>query len=263
MPQPVPSLARVPFRSSFLNNVRAQEICQERPAKLADGAAEIKVGGFTDASSPPFPPRSILRYPPPMNTQTHLIMGAALFGRRVPKYAWAGALGGVLPDIPMITIVAALKIAGINDFLIFGLLYWQNWWQITNAIAHNFWAWGGLLLISILMRERRSLSVRAIDGWTWVVIFASSGLLHSVIDFLVHRDDAHMSFWPLTRWKFMSPVSYWDPQHYGHYFGVFEALLGFGLAALLISRFHNRIVRALLALGMLGYALIPAYFILL
>ena len=34
-----------------------------------------------------------------MHTQTHIIMGAALGGRSV-RNAWAGAAGGLLPDLP-------------------------------------------------------------------------------------------------------------------------------------------------------------------
>jgi membrane-bound metal-dependent hydrolase YbcI (DUF457 family) len=197
-----------------------------------------------------------------MNTQTHVIMGAALFGGKIPKTAWAAALGGLLPDVPMIIIVGALKFYGVYDIIIFGFLYWQNWWQLTNAIAHNFWGWGGLLLFSVIMRERRTLTAAAIDRWSLPVAFAASGLLHVGVDFLVHREDAHMSLWPVTRWKFISPVSYYDPQHYGHYVAGLEALLGLALATILIRRFRNKLVRVALAVAMVMYAVVPAYFIL-
>jgi hypothetical protein len=197
-----------------------------------------------------------------MNTQTHIIMGAALFGGRIPKYAWAGALGGVVPDIPMLVIVGAFKTYGVHDIVIFGFLYWQNWWQLTNAIAHNFWLWGGLLLLSVVLRERRSLGTSAIDNWLLAIIFSASALLHTTIDFLCHREDAHMSFWPVTRWKFLSPVSYYDPRFFGHYFSLFEAGLGLVLALILMTRFPGKAVRTTLLLAMLIYIAVPAYFIL-
>ena len=197
-----------------------------------------------------------------MNTQTHVIMGAALFGGRIPKTAWAGALGGLMPDVPMLAIVGTLKLYGIYDIVIFGFLYWQNWWQLTNAIAHNFWVWGGLLVFSIGMRERRSLGAAAIDRWNLPIAFAAAGLLHVFMDFICHREDAHMSLWPVTRWKFMSPVSYYDPQHFGTYFSVFEAGLGLALGLILIRRFRNIVVRCAIAIAMAFYVLIPAYFIL-
>jgi hypothetical protein len=191
-----------------------------------------------------------------MNTQSHILMGAVLFGHNVPRRAWAGMFGGLIPDVPMLAIVLALKISGVPDQTIFGELYWQNWWQVTNAVAHSFILWGALLVFSLALRHKA-------PWWTLVAIFSASALIHTSIDFLVHREDAHMSFWPLTRWKFVSPVSYWDWRHYGRYFSVFEATLGLLMASLLFMRFRHMAARAALGLAMFTYVAVPAYFILL
>jgi hypothetical protein len=198
-----------------------------------------------------------------MHSQTHVIMGAALFGGKVPKRAWFGALGGILPDLPMLFIVLALKLAAVPDPVIFGFLYWQDWWQITNAVAHNFWGWGAVFAIALVLRERAAATAQTIDRCSLALVLSGSALLHCLIDFLVHREDAHMSFWPVTRWKFISPVSYYDPAHFGHYFSIFEALVGLSLAALLLSRFRSRWVRGALILAIFLYLAVPAYFILL
>lgn len=197
-----------------------------------------------------------------MNTQTHVIMGAVLFGRGLSRKAWAGALGGVIPDLPMILIVLTLKLAGVPARVIFGEMYWQNWWQTTNAIGHNFWLWSGLVIIGLVMRDRLSSSVRSFDNWTLVSLFAGSALLHTAIDFFCHREDAHMSFWPVTRWKFMSPLSYYDPAHYGTYVSVFELVMGLCLAFILFRQFRSGVLRSLLALAIAMYIAVPAYFIL-
>lgn len=196
-----------------------------------------------------------------MHTQTHIIMGAALGGNS-RRNAIAGALGGVLPDLPMLLIVLVLKVAAIPDPIIFGFLYWQEWWQVANALAHNFFLWGGLFLLALALRERLVATAEAIDRWSAVAVFAASGFIHTAIDFLCHREDAHMSLWPVSRWKFVSPVSYWDPAHYGHVFSLFEAALGLGLALLVFRRFGNGWVRGALVLAMLLYVAVPAYFIL-
>jgi len=188
-------------------------------------------------------------------------MGAALGGRN-SRTAWAGALGGLLPDLPMLLAVLLLKLAGIPNPIIFGIIYWQEWLQITNAISHNFFLWGGLFLVALWRRERLHATAEAIDRWSAVAVFSASAFIHSAIDFLCHREDAHMSLWPVTRWKFMSPVSYWDGAHYGHIFAGFEALLGLALAILVFRRFENGWVRGALALAMLLYVAVPAYFIL-
>jgi membrane-bound metal-dependent hydrolase YbcI (DUF457 family) len=197
-----------------------------------------------------------------MNTQTHVIMGAALMGRAVPRRAWAGAIGGLTPDLPMLLIVTTLKLMGVETYKIFEELYWQNWWQICNAVGHNFWLWSGLAALGLIMRDRTSASASSFDRWTGVSLFAASALLHSAVDFLCHREDAHMSLWPVTRWKFMSPVSYYDPQHYGMWFSSFEAILGFALAVVLFRQFKNRLLRMSVAIAMALYVAVPVFFIL-
>jgi hypothetical protein len=196
-----------------------------------------------------------------MNTQSHVIMGAVIFGRGIPAKAWAGALGGAIPDLPMILIVIVLKLSGVPAHTIFDKMYWQNWWQLTNAIGHNFWMWGGLVMLGLIMRDRLSSSVRAFDNWTTLSLFAGSALLHTAIDFFCHREDAHMSFWPVTRWKFMSPVSYYDPAHYGLWFSLFEAGLCLVLAIALFRQFSGPVLRTCLAFAMAMYLAVPAYFI--
>jgi len=190
-----------------------------------------------------------------MYTQTHVLLGAALLGGRLPRKAWIAALGGLVPDIPELIAYAVAKAVALPGAVMMGLLYTQQWWRITEAVAHNFWAWGGLLLIATALRERLSATVRAIDAWSLVAVFAGAGLLHSVIDFLCQREDAHMSLWPVSNWTHTSPVSYWDPAHYGRIFSVLEIVLGLALAALLWRRFTGTWLRLALICAVALYAL--------
>jgi membrane-bound metal-dependent hydrolase YbcI (DUF457 family) len=215
-----------------------------------------------------------------MNTQTHMLMGAALFGRPMPRLAWAAVAGGIAPDVPMYLIVAGLRMVGYPMREIFERLYWENWWQIANAIGHSFVLWGGLVAVSLALLPRpwsdrfaaQSSSAsgrhdpappagRLTRSAPLLFAVSASALLHSAIDFLVHRDDAHMQFWPLTEWRFRSPLSYWDPAHGGTWFGLFEAALGILLIVVLFRRYRSRRLRALLALALVLYAAVPAYFI--
>ncbi len=197
-----------------------------------------------------------------MHTQSHIIIGAALFGRGIPKRAWIAAAAGFLPDVPMLLIVLGLKLAGFPASQIFDELYWQNWWQITNGLGHNFWLWGGLAGLALVMRECLANTAATIDRWSLVLVFAASGLLHAMIDFLCPREDAHMSLWPVTRWKFISPVSYYDSRHYGTAFTLFEVALGLCLGVVLFRQFRNIWVRMALVIAMTLYVIVPAYFIL-
>jgi hypothetical protein len=186
-------------------------------------------------------------------------MGALLFGKPLPRLALAGAVGGLLPDVPMFAIVAGLRLGGHPFEEIFGELYWERWWQICNAVGHSFLLWGALALISgyIIVREGQTRAPKA----ALLLAFSGAALVHSCVDFLVHRDDAHMQFWPLSDWKFVSPVSYWDRAHYGDWFGLFEAALGIAMAALLFRRYRSLLTRCALALCMALYAVVPAFFI--
>lgn len=188
-----------------------------------------------------------------MNTQTHIIMGAVLFGKPLPRLAIAGAIGGVVPDMPMFAIIVGLRVAGYPLSEIFGKIYWEHWWQVANAIGHSFFLWAIVLAVAIMAKAQ---------SWSSTAIaLAGSAFIHSVIDFLCHRNDSHMHFWPLTEWRFRSPVSYWDSNHYGTQFGLFEAALGFALAVVLWRRYTNKFVRLLLALCLAAYVAVPAFFI--
>lgn len=194
-----------------------------------------------------------------MNTQTHILMGAVLFGRKVPRTAWAAALGGFVPDLPMLAIVAFLRMSGHGFGEIFGKLYWSPWWQIANAIGHSFLLWTAIILVSLYMHKRAG---KRAGRWASLALpFAAAALIHSGADFLLHREDAHMHFWPLSQWRFVSPVSYWDRDHYGGPFGLFESALGIIMAIHLFARWKRWPVRAALIACMALYAAIPAMFI--
>lgn len=199
-----------------------------------------------------------------VNSQTHLIMGAALFGKPLPRLAWAGAAGGFAPDLPMYVIVSGLRLQGHSLDRIFSRFYWQDFWQIANAIGHNFLLWGSLAIISawaVFANKRTGNPGNAAGGWPGLTFaFSASALLHSAIDFLTHRDDAHMHFWPLSDWRFRSPVSYWDSNHYGTQFSLFEAALGIAIAAILMRRYANPLIRLALALCVIAYAAVPVFY---
>ncbi len=194
-----------------------------------------------------------------MNTQSHILMGAILFGRPLPRLALAGAAGGLIADIPMFVIVALLRMGGYSFDEIFGRIYWEQWWQVLNAVGHSFLIGGVLTLVAWLVIRRHGAAQAPRAALCFA--FAGSALLHSVIDFLVHREDAHMQFWPLTEWRFVSPVSYWDPAHYGNWFSLFEAALGLVMAVMLFRRYRNVLARIALAIAILLYASAPAFFL--
>jgi hypothetical protein len=63
--------------------------------------------------------------------------------------------------------------------------------------------------------------------------------MHVVVDFFVHADDAYKHFWPLTNWRFFSPVSYYDSNYYGQWFGILESVLYITLLLGLTKQYYR------------------------
>lgn len=189
-----------------------------------------------------------------MQTQTHALVGAYFFGKRDSGLMTAGAIAGMLPDLPMIAIVAILMLAGRPGRQIFNYDYFQPWWQHINGISHSLILWPLALVFALAVRRYRPTA-------RWPELFlamAAAGLTHAIVDFLCHREDAHMQFWPLSDWKFVSPVSYYDRAHFGGEMMMIEAALGLFLAWQVFRFARRRWSRALIVVAALPYiAVIP------
>ena len=67
------------------------------------------------------------------------------------------------------------------------------------------------------------------------LLFASM-LLHVAGDLPFHHDDGHRHFFPFSDWRFESPISYWDRDHYGGVFAWVEAAAVFAGCLVLVWR---------------------------
>jgi membrane-bound metal-dependent hydrolase YbcI (DUF457 family) len=170
-----------------------------------------------------------------MNTPTHVLIGAALFARRAePRITLAAFAGGLAPDLAMFALVLwSVRIAGIPEHQVFGVLYFSDAWQRVFAVDHSFFVWGGLFAVATL----RALPV--------LRAFAGAGLAHAAADFVTHNDDARRQLWPITDWVFRSPVSYWEPRFYGNVLAPVEVGLVILLTVLLLLRLTRWWERAL------------------
>jgi hypothetical protein len=184
-----------------------------------------------------------------------MLLGAALFGQKSSRTTWAAIAGGLIPDIPMYAIVGALKWSGVPDFLIFAGAYFHPRFQIVNGIAHSLIAWP---LLAILGWR---LSQHANRQWPALLFAAAaSATLHAVTDLFTHREDAHMHFWPVSTWKFMSPVSYWNPMYHAQAFHFGEAALAILSALYMMRTFNHWLARSTLAAIILAYGAALVYF---
>ena len=96
-----------------------------------------------------------------------------------------------------------------------------------------------------------------------LVLFALAAITHLLGDLPLHVDDGHAHFVPFSEWRYVSPLSYWDPHHYGNTISLIELALGLGLIAVLWRRFASRAVRAVLALSVVAYTVPYVWFVLL
>lgn len=179
-----------------------------------------------------------------MNVPAHLILGLAVFGREGDRQSTWGALAGSLvPDVSLFVMVGVqLYVVGTPPAQVFGGMYFSESWQNVFRVDNSFILWGVALAVAALLRSR------------WAMVFCAAALLHLVFDFSLHNDDARQNFWPLTSWVFNSPLSYWDPRHYGNVVGPIEIGVTVVLAGLLLRRYRAWKMRGLIVLLALAEA---------
>lgn len=150
-------------------------------------------------------------------------------------------MGSVAPDIALY----GLSISGIVWFrwikhweweaigthLYSNLFYNDPWWITLHHSLHS----PTVLAVALLVTRLSTGTTRFLDSW-WTWFFASC-MLHTLIDIPVHHDDGPLVFWPIDwSYRFESPVSYWDPNHFGRPAMAFEALLAIVLLARLLLK---------------------------
>ncbi|MGK7943986.1 MAG: hypothetical protein AB4058_05910 [Microcystaceae cyanobacterium] len=149
-----------------------------------------------------------------MNTPSHTIINLVALGRNTsPSLNYAIILGSILPDIAIFWFYFWSKwIKGLPDNYIWSKAYFSPAWQDIFAVPNSFILCGiGLGIASYFQKP-----------W-WQFLFLSM-ILHLICDIAVHHDDAHRHFFPLSNYRFISPLSYWDVRHYGRWVALFELI---------------------------------------
>ncbi|MGB5972116.1 MAG: hypothetical protein WBG38_02300, partial [Nodosilinea sp.] len=92
----------------------------------------------------------------------------------------------------------------------------------------------------------------------WIGFVGASMVLHHLADLPLHHDDAHQHFWPLSSVRFISPVSYWDADHFGQIGATVELVLVLAATAYLLPRLDSTVSKAIL--GVTATLALAAYF---
>jgi len=156
-----------------------------------------------------------------MNTPSHAILNLfilrKLFKKKVDKvkhFNLIVVLGSILPDLPMFFFFLYYTfINKVPQMEIWHTLYFTESWQVVFNLFNSI----PIFLVIALLAYKFSK--------TRLFVFCLANLLHFVGDFFVHQEDAHAHFFPLSNYKFMSPISYWDRSSGGTTFSIIEAMV--------------------------------------
>ena len=153
-----------------------------------------------------------------------------------------------MPDFPMFVFyVYQRAVLATPEAVIWSDAYFQSNWQLVFDLFNSLPLLGLAALISWRARAPR------------VLAFIASMTLHCLTDLPLHHDDAHAHFRPISSWRFESPISYWDTEHYGQLFAGVELLFVLGGAGLLVLRPRLRAWRLVGSLTLVSYALFIAF----
>lgn len=170
-----------------------------------------------------------------MNTPSHSVVNLAVLMPLAPTAALPIFLGSVLPDLPILVLyIWAKGIQRQSEQQIWGETYWQPFWQ---RFTHGFHSIPLALLGAGLAYQLHQ---------TAFMFLCFSAVLHSLGDLPVHHDDAHRHFLPLTSYRFLSPLSYWDRRYHARWVALGERLLVAVTTFAVFPQFESWGVRGLL-----------------
>lgn len=183
-----------------------------------------------------------------MNTPAHVIFAAVALARPHDRRRTIAAVAGALaPDLSLYLMVAvSLFVLGISPRVVFDELYFSNAWQAVFSVDNSFFVWGAVFGLAWRVGARNGM------------VFAAAGLLHLALDFPLHHDDGRPHFWPLTKWVFQSPLSYWDRAHHAGLVGPVEMALSALFCAILMVRYDSIRSRVMIT-GLAAAQLFPLF----
>lgn len=187
-----------------------------------------------------------------MNTPAHLIAASALLGRNDSNQAnrWVVA-GALLPDIWIYGFfVWASAIQGLPGETIWSETYWTEPWQIIGAVLNSLPLATMIIILGAAFRQR------------WLLMLGLAVLVHIAMDLPLHGEDAHRHFWPVSDWRFESPVSYWNPGENGRWGILIEFAVVLSGSLVLWMRFPRNWLRVLLGLAVvISAAMVAVYWV--
>ena len=150
-----------------------------------------------------------------MHTYSHAVFTwatARCIKREESHAAIWGAAGAALPDIPTLTRAAHVLWRHRNSItkeeFLEALEYFEEPSGKLDLSLHSLAPVGALLALYKVLGLKHKDSNRAL------LAFLLGWAGHNLLDFPTHAEDARPPFWPLSKWRWKSPISYWDRKFY-------------------------------------------------
>ncbi len=152
------------------------------------------------------------------------------------RVAVGAASGAVFPDLPALAGAVWLgsRWRRLNRSALCEEVCAKPSFAGPDATLHSALPVGALLLILLTLGSKK-LSLRK-PLLTFLIGWAG----HVLTDALTHAEDARPILWPISVWRFRSPISYWDRSRYARTFTMLEH----GILLLLVTWTISRRFRA-------------------
>jgi hypothetical protein len=172
-----------------------------------------------------------------MNTPTHAIVNLLVMGRQQGvSIQLAILMGSILPDLPIFVFYFVEKVLRKTpERIIWSQSYFQAHWQDFIDVFNSL----PLMVLGL------GLSIWGKSNVA-IALFISM-MLHVAGDLPLHHDDAHRHFLPLSNWRFISPLSYWDPRHHGNIVASIEVLAVIVSCVVLVLTYDSLVERSIIA----------------
>lgn len=164
-----------------------------------------------------------------MHTPGHAVLNLAVLGEgEEPRTDLAVLAGALVPDLPMVGFYLWARLgANLPEHVIWSETYFDPGWQTFFDLFNS----APLAVLLLVFAHRLAMPRTVAFGW--------SLLLHFALDFPLHGSDAHRHFFPLSDYRFESPLSYWDPSAGGALVGGVEIAVVASLVVFVLLRRYD------------------------
>ena len=177
-----------------------------------------------------------------MNSPTHSLLALALLSKKGhTKRNWAVFIGSIVPDLAIYLWAPYQRfVNGVSGTEMWRELYFQPPMQNLIAFFNSIPIYLALAAIGWVLRTKTFGKI--------LLFFALAALIHMATDMPVHSEDAYRHFWPISDWRFYSPLSYWDSDHHSFWVSLIESAIALTCVVVLWRRFPKLWVKILLSL---------------